>query len=75
MTGYADYGVNTETNHLYEWESMNDATIVKLAGLVCLTSLAIAYFIFVQQDGAIFGTVATAIGTIIGYEAGKSRSS
>lgn len=53
---------------------MNDATIVKLAGLACLTVLAVAYFVAVKSDGAIFGTVATTIGTIIGYEVGKSRN-
>jgi len=53
---------------------MKDETIVKLSGMACLSILACAYFIFVQKDGAIFGTVATAIGTIVGYEIGKTRS-
>ena len=52
---------------------MEDQTIVKLAGLVCLTVLAGIYFIYVKQDGAIFGSVTTVIGTIVGYEIGKKR--
>ena len=52
---------------------IEDETIIKLFGIGALTVLASVYFIMVKQDGAIFGTVATAIGTIIGYEVGKKR--
>lgn len=47
---------------------MRDETLVKLAGLACITALAIAYFALVRSDGAVFGTVSTAIGMIVGYE-------
>jgi len=53
---------------------MNDATLVKLAAIGALTVLAVAYFIFAKQDGAIFGTVTTTIGVIVGFEVGKSKS-
>lgn len=54
---------------------MNDDTILKMMAMGCLTGLAIAYFILVKSDGAIFGTVATALGTMVGYEVGKRRNS
>lgn len=52
---------------------MKDNTIIKIMAMGCLTLLAVVYFIMVRNDGAIFGTVSTAFGVIVGYEVGKDR--
>lgn len=53
---------------------MKDETVLKVTGIVCITAMAITYFVTVAQDGSVLLTLSSIIGGLVGYQIGKKRS-
>jgi uncharacterized membrane protein YqgA involved in biofilm formation len=53
--------------------SLNSATLAIITAILSITVMAITYFAVIKQDGTVFATATTTIGTIIGYLLGKQQ--
>lgn len=51
---------------------MRDEIALGAVGVVCIASVGIVYMVVFKQNGAVLGTVCTAIGAIIGGIVGYS---
>lgn len=53
---------------------MKDETALKITGILCITAIAITYFIVIAQDGTVLLSLCSIIAGIVGYQIGKKRS-
>ena len=52
----------------------NTISLPIIVAILSIVAMAITYFIVIKQDGTVFATATTTIGTIIGYLLGKQQS-
>jgi hypothetical protein len=52
----------------------NTISLPIIVAILSIVAMAITYFIVIKQDGTVFATATTTIGTIIGYLLGKQRN-
>lgn len=52
---------------------MRDWVIVSCVGIVSITALGVTYFVFIRQDSSVLLSLASVIGTIVGYFVGRRR--
>jgi ABC-type cobalt transport system substrate-binding protein len=51
----------------------NTISLPIIVAILSIVAMAITYFIVIKQDGTVFATATTTIGTIVGYLLGKQR--
>jgi ABC-type cobalt transport system substrate-binding protein len=52
----------------------NTISLPIIVAILSIVAMAITYFIVIKQDGTVFATATTTIGTIVGYLLGKQRT-
>lgn len=52
---------------------MRDKVVLAIFSIVCLTILAISYWIILKQDSSVLVTISATIGAIAGYLLKKKR--
>jgi ABC-type cobalt transport system substrate-binding protein len=52
----------------------NTTALAIITAIIGIVMMAITYFIVIKQDGTVFATATTTIGTIVGYLLGKQRT-